>query len=86
MAVCGGVHLSWQHHHAVGGQQLGAALEEGVVVIDADMFEHSDRHDAMERAGDVAIILQQEFRAAGQVFLAGTGIGVKKAQGWPSSG
>ena len=31
--------------------------EEGFVEIDADMFEHADRDDAVEGAFDVAVIL-----------------------------
>ena len=50
-----------QQHHAIIGEQLGASLEKCVVVVDADMLEHADRDDAVERAVDVAIILQHEF-------------------------
>ena len=55
-----------QQHHAVVGEQLGAFAEEGVVVIDADMLEHADRNDAVERSLHVAIVLQLEARALGR--------------------
>jgi hypothetical protein len=29
-------------------------------VADADMLEHADRYDAIERSGDIAIILEPE--------------------------
>ena len=58
-----------QQHHPVIGEQLGAAAEIGLVESDADMLEHADRYDAVERAGDIAIILQQEARRSRQVFL-----------------
>ena len=49
-----------QHHDAVVGEQLRALAEERVVMIDADMLEHADRDDAVERSVDVAIVLQIE--------------------------
>ena len=58
-----------QHHHAVVGEKLGAAPEKGFVEVDADMFEHAHRHDAIERPGHVAIILEEELRRPRQVFL-----------------
>ncbi len=39
-----------QQHDAVVAEQFGAAPEKGVVEVDADMLEHADRHDAVERA------------------------------------
>src|SRR6516165_5637368 len=62
-----------QHDQAVIGQKLGAALEESVVVVDADMFEHPDRHDAVERSPNVAIILQQKF-CRSEVLLRRAGV------------
>ncbi len=64
-----------QHHDAVLCQEFSASLEVGVVMVDADMFEHADGDDAVEWTGDVAIVLEQEFRAVFEVFLAGPGIG-----------
>src|ERR1700722_16313427 len=49
-----------QHHDAVVGQKFGAAPEVGLVEVDADVLEHSDRYDAVEGAGNVAIILEQK--------------------------
>ena len=63
-----------QHHDAVIGEQFGAAPEIGLVEIDADMLEHSDRHDAVERAFDVAIVLEQELAGSRQILLGRAGI------------
>ncbi len=38
------------------------------------MLEHADRHDAIERPGNVAIILEQEFGRMGQVLFGGAGV------------
>ncbi len=43
--------------------RLGAFAEERVVEADADMLEHADRDDAVERSCHVAIVLQPEFDA-----------------------
>ena len=40
-----------QEHDAVRLQQLRAFVEEGAVVVDADMLEHADRDDAVEALG-----------------------------------
>src|SRR3546814_19177342 len=37
-----------EQHHPVGGHQVRAGAEEGVVIMRADMLEHADRHDAVE--------------------------------------
>src|ERR1044071_6809668 len=65
----GGAADRMQEHDAVIGEQLGTAAEIGLVEVDADMLEHADRYDALERAGDVAIVLQQEARRARKAFL-----------------
>ena len=44
-------------------------------MIDADMFEHADRHDAVERALDVAIVLQVEAGPVGQALFRGALVG-----------
>ncbi len=38
-----------------------AFIEEGAVVVDADMLEHADRHDAVETLGDVAVVRDLEM-------------------------
>ena len=43
--------------------------KEGVEMIDPDMLEHSDRHDAIERAGDIAIVLQPEAGVLAESFF-----------------
>ena len=58
-----------QHHHAVVGEQLRALLEEGVIVIDANMLEHANRHNAVKGSGDVAIVLQPEAGALVEAFF-----------------
>src|SRR5258708_20359915 len=58
-----------QHRNAVVGEKFGAAPEIGFVKIDADMFEHADRYDAVERPGNVAIVLEEELRRPRQVFF-----------------
>ena len=45
-----------QHHDAVVAEKFGAAPEKGFIEVDADMFEHADRHDAVEWAGNIAVI------------------------------
>src|ERR1044071_1113666 len=52
-----------QQHYAIISEQLFALLEERVVVIYSDMLEHSNRYDTVERAGDIAIVLQPEARS-----------------------
>ncbi len=64
-----------QHHHAVVAEQLRTLAEEGAVVIDADMLEHADRHDAVERSRHVAIVLQIETRARAQALFGRALIG-----------
>src|ERR1700692_4916507 len=49
-----------QNHHAVVGKKVGATLEEGTIVIYANMLEHADRNYAIEWAMDVTIVLQDE--------------------------
>ena len=50
-----------QQHDAVGLQQRRAFVEEGAVVVDADMLEHADRDDAVEALGKVAIVPELEM-------------------------
>ena len=63
-----------QHHDPVVAEQLGASLEEGFIKPDADMLEHPDRHDPVERTGNVAVVAEQEFRLMAQLFLPGAGV------------
>ena len=49
--------------------------EELVIMVDADVLEHADRDDAVERLGDVAIVLQPKFDLIGEPGLAGAGGG-----------
>ncbi len=49
-----------EDHDAVIGQALGAQVEEGIIIAQADVFEHADRDDAVELALDVAIVLEIE--------------------------
>ena len=43
-------------------EKLRALAEESVVEADADMLEHADRHDAIERTLDIAVVDQPEHR------------------------
>ncbi len=52
-----------KQHRAIGGEEIVAGVEEGSEVPDADVLEHADRDDAIERPFDVAVILQQEADA-----------------------
>ena len=47
--------------HAVVGQQVVHRVKEPVVVTEADMFEHTDRNDAVELLVNVPVVLQAEF-------------------------
>src|SRR5689334_13704433 len=49
-----------QEENAVFGEDLRAFAEIGVVEADADMLEHADRDDAVETAGDVAVVFEPE--------------------------
>ena len=64
-----------QNHDAVIAEQFGASPEEGFIETDADMLEHADRYDPVERAGNVAVIGEQEFCLPAQVLFPGTGVG-----------
>jgi len=64
-----------QHHDAVIGEKFGAAPKIGLVEIDADMLEHADRHDAVERSRNVTIVLEEEFCRSRQVPLDGAVVG-----------
>ncbi len=44
-------------------------------MADADMLEHADRDDAVERTGHVAVVLQVEARALGEALLGGALVG-----------
>ena len=44
-------------------------------MIDADMLEHANRHDAVERAGDIAIVLQLEACVLAEAFFGRALIG-----------
>src|SRR5215813_14362496 len=50
-----------QQHHAIVVEQFGTFAEKRVVVADAHVLEHADRDDAVEPAGQVAIILEVDF-------------------------
>ncbi len=60
---------------AVRSQQVAADVEERPVVIDADMLEHAHRDDGVERAFDVAVVLEQETRAIRQAAILGALVG-----------
>src|SRR5690606_34237408 len=60
------------HRHAVVIEQLVDSPEESSVVVYADVLEHADRHDAVERARHLAVILQREFYDGGEPLLART--------------
>ncbi len=60
-----------EQHHPVIGQQLAAGREEFVEMLGADMFEHADRHDPVERAGQRAIIDQLELDPVGHARVRG---------------
>ena len=45
-----------QQGDAVRGEAAANHLEEGIVVADADMFEHADRDDAVEGSVERAIV------------------------------
>ena len=60
-----------QHHDAVRLQQRRAFVEEGAVVVDADMLEHADRDDAVEALGQVAIVPDLEMHAILEALRAG---------------
>src|SRR5205814_1283975 len=49
--------------------------EELTVVADADMLEHADRDDTVERPGDMAIVLEEEADAIAQSLLGRAAIG-----------
>src|SRR5262252_597997 len=55
-----------QQHHAVVVEQSVAFAKESVVKADADMFEHTDRDDAIEFLRHVAIVLQAELDLVSQ--------------------
>jgi hypothetical protein len=63
-----------QHHDAIVGEKFGAAAEKGFIEVDADMFEHADRYDPVERAGNIAIVAQQESGRTRQVLFSGAGV------------
>ena len=60
-----------QDHDAVRLQQRRAFVEEGAVVVDADMLEHADRDDAVEALREVAVVPDLEMNAVFQPFRAG---------------
>ena len=45
-----------------GFSSVAHLVEEGAVVVDADMLEHADRDDAVEALVEVAVVLQLEMR------------------------
>ena len=47
--------------HAAGSQQAPHRLELGGPVCRADMFQHADRHDPVERATLVTVIAECEI-------------------------
>src|SRR5208282_3368877 len=51
-----------QQKNAVIAEKLRALAEESIVKTDPDMLEHADRHDAIEVADDIAIVLEPENR------------------------
>ena len=59
-----------EHHDAVRREQVAAGVEKGAVVADADMLEHADRDDAVERPVDLAIVAEKKAHAVGEAALA----------------
>src|SRR5690606_13064888 len=51
-------------HDAVRLQQRCAFLEEGSVMVDADVLEHADRYDSVKALGEIPVILMLEMDAA----------------------
>ena len=49
-----------QERDAILREKLRAFGEKGVVEPDPDMFEHADRHDPIEPAGNIAIVQKLE--------------------------
>ncbi len=64
-----------QHHRPVVLEQRRAFLEELVVEAGADMLEHADRDNAVERLRDVAIVDQLELRLVGEAGFGGALVG-----------
>jgi hypothetical protein len=60
-----------QHHDAVVGEKLGTFGKESIIEIDADMFEHADRDDAVEGTGNVTVIDSVERGVGIQMVLVG---------------
>ena len=58
-----------EHHHPIVFEEAADLPKELIVAIDANVFEHADRDDAVEGLGDVAIVLQSKFDPVGQVRL-----------------
>ena len=50
----------WRRRRPSGVEQVVALLQEARIGFRPDMLEHADRDDAVEAAGHVAIILQEE--------------------------
>ena len=53
-------------------QRVAHGLEEGRVVVDADVFEHAHRDDAIDRRSPVAVVQQLEANAVLQALTRGT--------------
>ena len=66
-----------QQHDAVRLQHLRAFVEEGAVVVDADMLEHADRDDAVEALGNVAVVLDLEMHVVVEA------LGLRRARSRP---
>ena len=54
------------HYQAIIGEQRIDMRKVHRQILQADMFEHADAGDPVERAGDVAIILQPDFNPVAQ--------------------
>ncbi len=50
-----------KQHHTIVGKQLRYLREERIVVAQAHMLEHSDRHDPVKGALDHAIVQTLEI-------------------------
>src|SRR5437667_3550313 len=59
-----------QHHDAVVGEQFAAPPEVSLVKVNPDVLQHAHRDHAVERSGNVAIILKEKLRRWRQVFLS----------------
>jgi hypothetical protein len=70
MSVTSSPARSTSRRTSVVGEQGCAFPEEGIVVTHADMFEHTNRDDAIKRPLQVTIVLQEKTGLIAQIFLS----------------